>query len=83
MSGEFDLREDSHSTKLERRPRIFVKLSKKLKKRTTHSCEKCRIDGRSSGLTEDRQTDNGCFIGSSTGRGSYEFKKSLVLEFYI
>ena len=27
MSGEFDSRKDSHSTKLERRPRIFVKLS--------------------------------------------------------
>ena len=27
MSGEFDLRKDSHSTKLERRPQIFVKLS--------------------------------------------------------
>ena len=27
MSGEFDLREDSHSRKFERRPRIFVKLS--------------------------------------------------------
>ena len=26
MSGEFDSRKDSHSTKLERRPRIFVKL---------------------------------------------------------
>ena len=27
MSGEFDSRKDSHSTKLEQRPRIFVKLS--------------------------------------------------------
>ena len=27
MSRKFDLREDSHSTKLERRPRVFVKLS--------------------------------------------------------
>ena len=27
MSGEFDLRKDSQSTKFERRPRIFVKLS--------------------------------------------------------
>ena len=27
MSGEFDSRKDSHSTKLERRPQIFVKLS--------------------------------------------------------
>ena len=27
MSGEFDSRKDSHSTKFERRPRIFVKLS--------------------------------------------------------
>ena len=27
MSGEFDPRKDSHSTKLERRPQIFVKLS--------------------------------------------------------
>ena len=27
MLGEFDSRKDSHSTKLERRPRIFVKLS--------------------------------------------------------
>ena len=26
-SGEFDSRKDSHSTKLEQRPRIFVKLS--------------------------------------------------------
>ena len=26
MLGEFDLRKDSQSTKLERRPRIFVKL---------------------------------------------------------
>ena len=27
MSGDFDSREDSQSTKFERRPRIFVKLS--------------------------------------------------------
>ena len=27
MSGEFDSRKDSHSTKLERNPQIFVKLS--------------------------------------------------------
>ena len=27
ISGEFDSRKDSHSTKLERRPQIFVKLS--------------------------------------------------------
>ena len=27
MSGEFDSRKDSQSTKFERRPRIFVKLS--------------------------------------------------------
>ena len=27
MSGEFDSRKDTHSTKLERRPQIFVKLS--------------------------------------------------------
>ena len=27
MSGKFDSRKDSHSTKLEKRPRIFVKLS--------------------------------------------------------
>ena len=27
MSGEFDSRKDSHSTKLERRSQIFVKLS--------------------------------------------------------
>ena len=27
MSGKFDLRKNSHSTKFERRPRIFVKLS--------------------------------------------------------
>ena len=27
MSGEFDSRKESHSTKLERRPQIFVKLS--------------------------------------------------------
>ena len=27
MSGEFDSGKDSHSTKLERRPRIFVQLS--------------------------------------------------------
>ena len=27
MAGEFDSRKDSHSTKLERRPQIFVKLS--------------------------------------------------------
>ena len=27
MSGEFDSRENSHSTKLEQRPRIFLKLS--------------------------------------------------------
>ena len=27
MSGEFDSRKDSHSIKLEQRPRIFVKLS--------------------------------------------------------
>ena len=27
MSGEFDSRNDSHSTKLEERPRVFVKLS--------------------------------------------------------
>ena len=27
MSGEFDSRKDSQSTKLERRPQIFVKLS--------------------------------------------------------
>ena len=27
MSGEFDSRKDSHLTKLEQRPRIFVKLS--------------------------------------------------------
>ena len=27
MSGEFDTRKDSRSTKLERRPRIFVKVS--------------------------------------------------------
>ena len=27
MSGEFDSRTDSHSTKFERRPQIFVKLS--------------------------------------------------------
>ena len=27
MSGEFDTRKDSHSTKLEQRPQIFVKLS--------------------------------------------------------
>ena len=27
MSGEFDSGKDSHSTKLERRPRIIVKLS--------------------------------------------------------
>ena len=27
MSGVFDLRKDSQSTKFERRPRIFVKLS--------------------------------------------------------
>ena len=27
MSGEFDSRKDSHSTKLEQRPQIFVKLS--------------------------------------------------------
>ena len=27
MSGEFDSTKDSHSTKLERRPQIFVKLS--------------------------------------------------------
>ena len=27
MSGEFDSRKDSYSTKLEQRPRIFVKLS--------------------------------------------------------
>ena len=27
MSGEFDLRKDSQSTKFERRPRTFVKLS--------------------------------------------------------
>ena len=27
MSGEFDSRKDSYSTKLERRPLIFVKLS--------------------------------------------------------
>ena len=27
MSGELDSRKDSHSTKLERRPQIFVKLS--------------------------------------------------------
>ena len=27
MSGEFDSRKDSHPTKLEGRPRIFVKLS--------------------------------------------------------
>ena len=27
MSSEFDLRKDSHSTKLEQKPRILVKLS--------------------------------------------------------
>ena len=27
MSGEFDLRKNSHSIKLEQRPRIFIKLS--------------------------------------------------------
>ena len=27
MSGEFESRKDSHSTKFERRPQIFVKLS--------------------------------------------------------
>ena len=27
MLGKFDSRKDSHSTKFERRPRIFVKLS--------------------------------------------------------
>ena len=27
MSGEFDSRKDSHSTKLEQRPQIFVELS--------------------------------------------------------
>ena len=27
MSGEFDSRKDSHSTKLKKRPQIFVKLS--------------------------------------------------------
>ena len=27
MSGKFDSRKDSHSTKLEQRPQIFVKLS--------------------------------------------------------
>ena len=27
MSGEFDSRKDSHSTKFERRPQILVKLS--------------------------------------------------------
>ena len=27
MSGEFDLSKDSHSTELEQRPQIFVKLS--------------------------------------------------------
>ena len=27
MSREFDSRKDSHSTRLERRPRIFLKLS--------------------------------------------------------
>ena len=27
MSGEFDSKKDSHSTKLERRPQIFLKLS--------------------------------------------------------
>ena len=27
MSGEFDSREDSHSTKLKQRPRAFLKLS--------------------------------------------------------
>ena len=27
MSGEFDSREDSHSTKLKQRPRTFLKLS--------------------------------------------------------
>ena len=27
LSGEFDSRKDSHSTKLEKRPPIFVKLS--------------------------------------------------------
>ena len=27
MSGEFDSRNDSHSTKLEERPQIFVELS--------------------------------------------------------
>ena len=29
MSGDFDSRKNSHSTKLERRPRILVKLSLK------------------------------------------------------
>ena len=27
MSGKFDLRKDSHSTKLERRPQIFARLN--------------------------------------------------------
>ena len=27
MSGEFDSKKDSHSTKLEQRPQIFVKLT--------------------------------------------------------
>ena len=27
MSGEFDSRKDSHSTKFEQKPRIFVKLN--------------------------------------------------------
>ena len=31
MSGEFDSRKDSQSTKFERRPRIFVKLSFRVK----------------------------------------------------